>query len=169
MAGATANSTPKNAPGIPINPRPPFRDDVAHKNLRFPLLTMVAPPVPVPADNLKIADPLSWHRHTAYSARSANHESRIFHDGHAGVRVLRVVRHETGHTLGCPHEHLRKELVDKIDPEKAIEYFAREDGWSAEETRQQVLTPLEKASLIGTAHDDPRSIMCYQISGEITK
>ncbi len=27
----------------------------------------------------------------------------------------RVVRHETGHTLGFPHEHMRKELVEKID------------------------------------------------------
>ncbi|MBV8095146.1 MAG: hypothetical protein JO110_18340, partial [Acetobacteraceae bacterium] len=32
----------------------------------------------------------------------------------------RVVRHETGHTMGFPHEHMRQELVDKIDPEKAI-------------------------------------------------
>ena len=27
----------------------------------------------------------------------------------------RVVRHETGHTLGFPHEHMRKQLVAKID------------------------------------------------------
>ena len=31
----------------------------------------------------------------------------------------RVVRHETGHTLGCEHEHLRREIVDRIDHEKA--------------------------------------------------
>jgi hypothetical protein len=35
----------------------------------------------------------------------------------------RVIRHETGHTLGCPHEHMRRELVDRIDEEKAIEFF----------------------------------------------
>ena len=51
----------------------------------------------------------------------------------------RVVRHETGHTLGFPHEHMRKELVDKIDSSKAIEYFERTQGWSEEEVRQQVL------------------------------
>src|SRR5262245_4295777 len=28
---------------------------------------------------------------------------------------FRVVRHETGHTLGFPHEHMRKEIVDRID------------------------------------------------------
>ncbi|MGD0200493.1 MAG: M12 family metallopeptidase [Bryobacteraceae bacterium] len=80
----------------------------------------------------------------------------------------RVIRHETGHTLGFPHEHMRKALVDKIDPAKAIEYFERTQGWSEEEVRQQVLTPLEESSLLGTT-PDPRSIMCYQIAGELTK
>ena len=80
----------------------------------------------------------------------------------------RVVRHETGHTLGFPHEHMRKALVDKIDVEKAIAYFERTQGWSEEEVRAQVLTPLEESSLLGTAAD-PKSIMCYQIPGEITK
>jgi len=80
----------------------------------------------------------------------------------------RVVRHETGHTLGCPHEHLRKELVDLIDPQKAIDFFGATQGWSAEEVRQQVLTPIEESSLLATAHDDPDSIMCYQIPGTIT-
>ena len=36
-------------------------------------------------------------------------------------------------------------------------------------TRQQVLTPIEEGSLLGTAHADPNSIMCYQIPGTITK
>ncbi len=80
----------------------------------------------------------------------------------------RVVRHETGHTLGFPHEHMRKVLVDKIDPAKAIAYFVRTQGWSEEEVRQQVLTPLEESSLLGT-RPDPKSIMCYQIPGELTK
>jgi hypothetical protein len=81
----------------------------------------------------------------------------------------RVVRHETGHTMGFPHEHMRQELVDKIDPEKAIEFFGDTQGWSPEEVRQQVLTPLEKSSLLGTPDADPNSIMCYQIPGSITR
>jgi hypothetical protein len=80
----------------------------------------------------------------------------------------RVIRHETGHTLGCPHEHMRRELVDLIDPEKAIAYFERTQGWPEQMVRQQVLTPLEESSLIGTDHPDGHSIMCYQIPGEIT-
>ena len=80
----------------------------------------------------------------------------------------RVVRHETGHALGFPHEHMRRALVAKIDPQKAIEYFRRTQGWNEAEVRAQVLTPIEESSLRGTKAD-PKSIMCYQISGEITK
>ena len=81
----------------------------------------------------------------------------------------RVVRHETGHTLGASHEHMRRDLVNKIDPDKAIAYFKATQGWSEETVRQQVLTPIEEGSLLGTPHPDPDSIMCYQIPGEITK
>jgi len=80
----------------------------------------------------------------------------------------RVVRHETGHTLGFPHEHMRRALVEKIDRKKAIAYFKRMDGWDEQETIDQVLTPIEEAVIRGTIAD-PKSIMCYQIPGEITK
>jgi hypothetical protein len=81
----------------------------------------------------------------------------------------RVVRHETGHTLGFPHEHMRRELVELIDPQAAINYFGQTQGWSPEEVRAQVLTPLEESSLLGTTHADQRSIMCYQIPGDLTR
>lgn len=81
----------------------------------------------------------------------------------------RVVRHETGHTLGFPHEHMRRELVAKIDPAKAIAFFGRTQGWTPDEVRAQVLTPIEESSLLGTPHADPSSIMCYQIPGSLTK
>jgi len=82
---------------------------------------------------------------------------------------VRVVRHEAGHTLGFPHEHMRKELVDLIDRQKAIAFFGQTQGWTPQEVEFQVLTPLSKGSLIATDHADPRSIMCYQIPGSITK
>jgi hypothetical protein len=80
----------------------------------------------------------------------------------------RVVRHETGHTMGFPHEHMRRALVDRIDPEKAYEYFGRTQGWSRQMVDQQVLTALDGASIIGTEPDQD-SIMCYQLPGSITK
>ena len=80
----------------------------------------------------------------------------------------RVVRHETGHTLGFPHEHMRRELVARIDPQKAYDYFLRTQGWSRTVVDQQVLTPLDQASIIGTPADQD-SIMCYQLPGSITR
>jgi hypothetical protein len=80
----------------------------------------------------------------------------------------RVVRHETGHTLGFPHEHMRRELVARIDPQKAYEYFLRTQGWSKQMVDQQVLTPLNDLSIFATPPDQT-SIMCYQLPGSITR
>src|SRR5436305_2094703 len=79
----------------------------------------------------------------------------------------RVVRHETGHTYGFAHEHMRKELVARIDPQKAYDYFLRTQGWNRTVVDQQVLTPLDAASIMGTPPDQT-SIMCYQLPGSIT-
>lgn len=81
---------------------------------------------------------------------------------------LRVVRHETGHTLGFPHEHMRRALIDRIDPQKAYAWFLQTYGWSKAMVDQQVLTPLPQGSFMGTPADQD-SIMCYQLPGLITK
>lgn len=80
----------------------------------------------------------------------------------------RVVRHEAGHTLGFPHEHMRKALVELLDPEKTREFFAGDQGWTHSETDAQVLKSLEESDLMGTPPDQD-SIMCYQIPGAITR
>lgn len=80
----------------------------------------------------------------------------------------RVVRHESGHASGFPHEHMRKVLIDRIDPQKAYDYFAQHYGWSRKEVDQQVLTPLDKRTIIGTEPDQD-SVMCYHLPGSITK
>lgn len=81
---------------------------------------------------------------------------------------IRVVRHETGHTLGFPHEHMRKELVERLDRKKVIAFYMSDQGWSKKEVIDQVLTPLEESSLLGSSHADSDSIMCYQIPGSLT-
>jgi hypothetical protein len=80
----------------------------------------------------------------------------------------RVVRHETGHTLGCPHEHMRKAIVDRIDRDKAYTYFWQTQRWDEATVDQQVLTPLGEASIMGTPADQT-SIMSYQLPGSIMK
>lgn len=79
----------------------------------------------------------------------------------------RVVRHETGHSLGFQHEHMRMDLVARIDPLKAVAYFGITQGWGPQEVRDQVLTPLDEADIFGTPADET-SIMCYQLPGSIT-
>lgn len=81
---------------------------------------------------------------------------------------IRVVRHETGHTLGFPHEHMRGAIIGKLDRNKTIEYFGRTQGWTPQEVVSQVLTPIEEAALLtpGMVEDD--SIMTYQLPGSIT-
>jgi hypothetical protein len=80
----------------------------------------------------------------------------------------RVVRHETGHTLGFPHEHMRKALISRIDPQKAYDFFLTTYGWDKATVDQQVLTSLDERSLMSTAPDQT-SIMCYQLPGSITR
>lgn len=87
----------------------------------------------------------------------------------AEAEYHRVVRHETGHTLGFPHEHMRREIIARLDPQKTIDYFQRYQGWSATETQQQVLTPLEESSIMGSPGGaDQLSIMCYALPAAIT-
>lgn len=82
---------------------------------------------------------------------------------------FRVVRHETGHTCGFPHEHMRPEIVNRLDPAKTVAWGARALGWDAQTVQQQILTPLSEGMLIGTPHADQLSIMCYDLPAEITK
>jgi Astacin (Peptidase family M12A) len=82
----------------------------------------------------------------------------------------RVVRHETGHTLGFPHEHRREEIVNRIDHDKAIAFFGEPpNNWSAQMVTQQVLTPIAKSALKETDLADERSIMSYALPAEIMK
>lgn len=85
----------------------------------------------------------------------------------SAAEYRRVVTHEGGHTLGFPHEHMRKALVARLDRERTIAYFGRTQGWSRRDVEAQVLTPLDEASVMGTPADQT-SIMCYQLPGEIT-
>ena len=87
--------------------------------------------------------------------------------GTADPEFYRVIRHETGHTLGFPHEHLRAEIVNRINRERAIAYFESTQGWSEDMVIAQVLTPIPNSALIATAQADTHSIMCYWLPASI--
>jgi hypothetical protein len=80
----------------------------------------------------------------------------------------RVVRHEAGHVLGFPHEHLRAVLVKRIDPQKAYAYFWRTQGWSKETVDELVLTSSDSRSLFGTEPDQD-SVMSFHLPGAVTR
>lgn len=82
---------------------------------------------------------------------------------------VRVVRHETGHTIGCPHEHMLPGIVARLDVQKTIAYFKKTQGWSAAQVQQQVLTPLSMSGVMASEFADETSIMSYQLPAEITK
>lgn len=84
------------------------------------------------------------------------------------AEFVRVVRHEGGHTLGFPHEHLRADLIALLDETKTIAYFRRTQGWDERTVRSQVLTPISERAIMGTPRADSNSIMTYQLPGSIT-
>jgi hypothetical protein len=71
-------------------------------------------------------------------------------------------------SLGFAHEHMRREVVARLDRQKTIRYFAQTQGWSARDVEQQVLTPIEERALFKPTATDQDSIMCYQLPGSIT-
>ena len=86
------------------------------------------------------------------------------------AEYVRVVRHETLHTCGCPHEHMRKAIIDRLDEAKTIAWGRTALGWDEQTVRQQILTPLGEGSLTGQSPTaDQDSIMCYRLPGSITK
>jgi hypothetical protein len=80
----------------------------------------------------------------------------------------RVVKHEFGHTLGFVHEHMRKELVERLDPARVIAVFRRDQGWDEKTVREQILTSLDERSIMATPADQD-SIMCYSFTSEVTR
>jgi len=78
----------------------------------------------------------------------------------------RVVRHEAGHALGFNHEHKRSEILDRINHEKAYEYYKRTNGWNKSVVDAQVLSPLT-GHHVSTPFADPSSIMAYRIPSSI--
>jgi serralysin len=84
-----------------------------------------------------------------------------------GTEWDRVGLHEICHALGCPHEHQHPQAGIPWNERKVIDYYARTQGWSEDETRQQVLDRYRGSDFLGT-EPDPCSIMMYPIDPSLT-
>ena len=81
----------------------------------------------------------------------------------------RVVRHETGHTLGFPHDQLLPEIVGLLDEQKTLAYFRATQGWSDDMIRANVLTPIDPSTLTPGSFADTQGVMCYKLPASITR
>lgn len=79
----------------------------------------------------------------------------------------RVGLHEICHALGCPHEHQHPKAGIPWNEKKVIDYYARTQGWSEDETRQQVLDRYRGNDFRGTTFD-ACSIMAYPVDPSLT-
>ena len=82
---------------------------------------------------------------------------------------FRVVRHETGHTLGFPHEHMRSragEIDRRSEGDRVLRPYS---GLDARRSAAAGAHADRGVALLATPKADPHSIMCYQIPGNLTK
>ena len=75
--------------------------------------------------------------------------------------------HEFGHSIGCAHEHLRRTIIQRIDRQKAYDFFRQRAGWDEQTTTVNVLRPIEERFALMTPLSDENSVMCYALPGEI--
>jgi hypothetical protein len=68
------------------------------------------------------------------------------------AEFTRVAPQETGHTLGFPHEHLRRALIDRLDVDKTIAYFRDVYGWGEARPARTFLRRWKRARSWGRPH-----------------
>jgi len=81
--------------------------------------------------------------------------------------INRVVIHEFGHAIGCPHEHFSPDVSIPWDKEKVYAYYWRTQGWSRADVDSQVLQKYEMSQVALMTEYDKHSIMHYAVPPEL--
>ena len=79
----------------------------------------------------------------------------------------RVVIHEFGHAIGCPHEHFSPDVSIPWDKEKVYAYYWRTQGWSRAEVDAQVLRKYDMSQVSLMTTYDAESIMHYAVPADL--
>ncbi len=78
------------------------------------------------------------------------------------------ILHEVGHWLNFEHEASRKELLDKINKQRAYSFAQVNWGWAPPLTDEYFLKPHNYAKMFKPSPVDVNSVMCYAIPASIT-
>jgi hypothetical protein len=82
-----------------------------------------------------------------------------------------VILHEFGHALGLLHEHQSPAHGSQsvVDPEAAIQFYMKDQGWTRDMVMDQVVKTYNLKDVSNFSEVDTKSIMHYYQPSEVTK
>lgn len=96
-----------------------------------------------------------------------NYDGNTIDENTIQSEMDRVVIHEFGHAIGCPHEHFSPDVKIPWDKEKVYAYYWRTQGWSRSEVDAQVLQKYDMSQVSLMTSYDKDSIMHYAVPGDL--
>jgi hypothetical protein len=80
--------------------------------------------------------------------------------------IRRTTIHEFGHAIGLIHEHMHPNAGIPWNVQAVLWYYWKTQGWNAQQTYQQVLTPMNR-TVLQMGNYDKTSIMHYPVPKEL--
>jgi serralysin len=89
-----------------------------------------------------------------------------FNNNTADEEFRRTTLHEFGHAVGLIHEHMHPAAGIPWNVQAVLWYYYRTQGWSPQQTYQQVLIPMNR-TVLQMGNYDKTSIMHYPVPREL--